>query len=153
MIVDERIVDYIHSLETRNSDILETIEQEALKERVPIIRKEMQSFLKVLLLLKRPKRILEIGTAVAFSAILMSEYTEEDCIIDTIENYEKRIQKAKEISAVREGRADSPIRRGRHGVDAKAVRALRRYFCRCGKGSVSFLFYRGDTSFEKKAGC
>ena len=93
MIVDERIVDYIHSLETRNSDILETIEQEALKERVPIIRKEMQSFLKVLLLLKRPKRILEIGTAVAFSAILMSEYTEEDCII---ENYEKRIQKAKE---------------------------------------------------------
>lgn len=52
MIVDERIVDYIHSLETRNSDILETIEQEALKERVPIIRKEMQSFLKVLLLLK-----------------------------------------------------------------------------------------------------
>ena len=94
MIVDERIVDYIHSLETRNSDILETIEQEALKERVPIIRKEMQSFLKVLL--KRPKRILEIGTAVAFSAILMSEYTEEDCIIDTIENYEKRIQKAKE---------------------------------------------------------
>ena len=96
MIVDERIVDYIHSLETRNSDILETIEQEALKERVPIIRKEMQSFLKVLLLLKRPKRILEIGTAVAFSAILMSEYTEEDCIIDTIENYEKRIQKAKE---------------------------------------------------------
>ena len=96
MIVDERIVDYIHSLETRNSDILETIEQEALKERVPIIRKEMQSFLKVLLLLRRPKRILEIGTAVAFSAILMSEYTEEDCIIDTIENYEKRIQKAKE---------------------------------------------------------
>ena len=52
MIVDERIVDYIHSLETRNSDILETIEQEALKERVPIIRKEMQSFLKVLLLFK-----------------------------------------------------------------------------------------------------
>ena len=45
MIVDERIVDYIRSLETRNSEILEMIEQEALKERVPIIRKEMQSFL------------------------------------------------------------------------------------------------------------
>ena len=59
MIVDERIVDYIRSLETRNSEILEMIEQEALKERVPIIRKEMQSFLKVLLLLKRPERILD----------------------------------------------------------------------------------------------
>lgn len=55
MIVDERIVDYIRSLETRNSEILEMIEQEALKERVPIIRKEMQSFLKVLLLLKKTK--------------------------------------------------------------------------------------------------
>lgn len=96
MIVDERIVDYIHSLEIRNSEILEKIEQEALEERVPIIRKEMQSFLKVLLLLKRPQRILEIGAAVGFSAILMSEYAGEGCQIDTIENYEKRIQKAKE---------------------------------------------------------
>lgn len=96
MIVDERIVDYIRSLETRNSEILEMIEQEALKERVPIIRKEMQSFLKVLLLLKRPKRILEIGAAVGFSALLMSEYAGSGCGIDTIENYEKRIQKAEE---------------------------------------------------------
>ena len=96
MIVDERIVDYIRSLETRNSEILEMIEQEALKERVPIIRKEMQSFLKVLLLLKRPKRILEIGAAVGFSALLMSEYAGNGCRIDTIENYEKRIQKAEE---------------------------------------------------------
>ena len=96
MIVDERIVDYIRSLETRNSEILEMIEQEALKERVPIIRKEMQSFLKVLLLLKRPERILEIGAAVGFSALLMSEYAGNGCRIDTIENYQKRIQKAEE---------------------------------------------------------
>lgn len=96
MIVDERIVDYIRSLETRNSEILEMIEQEALKEWVPIIRKEMQSFLKVLLLLKRPERILEIGAAVGFSALLMSEYAGNGCRIDTIENYEKRIQKAEE---------------------------------------------------------
>ncbi|MEE0781341.1 MAG: O-methyltransferase [Sellimonas sp.] len=96
MIVDERIVDYIRSLETRNSEILEMIEQEALKERVPIIRKEMQSFLKVLLILKRPERILEIGAAVGFSALLMSEYAGNGCRIDTIENYEKRIQKAEE---------------------------------------------------------
>ena len=96
MIVDERIVDYIRSLETRNSEILEMIEQEALKERVPIIRKEMQSFLKVLLLLKRPERILEIGAAVGFSALLMSEYAGNGGRIDTIENYEKRIQKAEE---------------------------------------------------------
>ena len=70
MIVDERMVTFIHSLETENSEILETIEKEALDTYVPIIRKEMQSFLKVLLAIKKPKRILEVGTAVGFSAIL-----------------------------------------------------------------------------------
>lgn len=91
MIVEERLVDYLHSLETENSEILEQIEQEALSDGVPIIRKEMQSFLKVLLRIKKPLRILEVGAAVGFSAILMSEYVPEDCRITTIENYEKRI--------------------------------------------------------------
>jgi len=50
MIVDERIVTFINSLETENSEILEAVEQEALSTYVPIIRKEMQSFLKVLLM-------------------------------------------------------------------------------------------------------
>ena len=96
MIVDERMVTFIHSLETENSEILETIEKEALDTYVPIIRKEMQSFLKVLLAIKKPKRILEVGTAVGFSAILMIEYAAEDAHITTIEKYEKRIPIAKE---------------------------------------------------------
>jgi len=91
VIVEERLVDYLHSLETENSEILEQIEQEALNDGVPIIRKEMQSFLKVLLRIKKPLRILEVGAAVGFSAILMSEYAPEDCRITTIENYDKRI--------------------------------------------------------------
>ena len=96
MIVDERLVTYLHSLESCNSDILEEIEKEALSTYVPIIRKEMQSFLKVLLKLKNPVNILEVGTAVGFSAILMSESVSSDCHITTIENYEKRIPIAKE---------------------------------------------------------
>lgn len=96
MIVDERIVTYIHSLEFPESDIIEKIEQEALEARVPIIRKETQSFLKVLLMIKKPLRILEIGAAVGFSAILMSEYMPEGGHITTIENYEKRIPVALE---------------------------------------------------------
>ena len=96
MIVDERMVTFIHSLETENSEILETIEQEALDTFVPIIRKEMQSFLKVLLSIQKPKKILEVGTAVGFSALLMSEYAPEDCQITTIEKYEKRIPIARE---------------------------------------------------------
>ena len=96
MIVDERMVTFIHSLETENSEILETIEKEALDTFVPIIRKEMQSFLKVLLSIQKPKKILEVGTAVGFSALLMSEYAPEDCQITTIEKYEKRIPIARE---------------------------------------------------------
>lgn len=91
MIVDERLVTYINSLDAGNTKILDEIEKEAVASYVPIIRKEMQSFLKVLLEIKRPERILEVGTAVGFSAILMAEYNPVDCEIVTIENYEKRI--------------------------------------------------------------
>ena len=96
MIVDERLVTYINSLDTGNTSILDQIEQEALENYVPIIRKEMQQFLKLLLAMKRPMRILEVGTAVGFSAILMAEYDPVSCEITTIENYEKRIPIAKE---------------------------------------------------------
>lgn len=96
MIVDERMISYLHSLERKNSEILERVEEEALASYVPIIRKEMQSFLKVLLLIKKPVRILEVGTAVGFSAILMSEYMPENGHITTIEKYEKRIPIARE---------------------------------------------------------
>lgn len=95
MIADERMVTYIRSLEVPESAVIEAIEQEALRDRVPIIRKEMQSFLKVLLMIKRPMRILEVGAAVGFSSILMSEYMPEGGHITTIENYDKRISIAR----------------------------------------------------------
>ncbi|MBP3339003.1 MAG: O-methyltransferase [Lachnospiraceae bacterium] len=95
MIVNERIVSYIHSLEKSNSVVLNEIEKEAIATYVPIIRKEMESFLRVMLTIKQPKRILELGTAIGYSAILMSEYMPKECVIDTIENYEKRIPIAK----------------------------------------------------------
>ena len=95
MIVDERMVTYIRSLESSELPVIEEIEQEALDTFVPIIRKETQSFLKVLLMMKKPLRVLEVGTAVGFSAILMSEYMPEEGHITTIENYEKRIPIAK----------------------------------------------------------
>ena len=96
MIVDERIITFINSMDTENSEILEKIEQEALAADVPIIRREMQSFLEVLLLMKKPMRVLEVGTAVGFSALLMSDYLPEGGHITTIENYEKRIPIARE---------------------------------------------------------
>ena len=91
MIVDERMVTFINSLDTGSGEFLDALELQAKKDRVPIIRREMQSFLKVLLMIKRPMRILEVGAAVGFSSILMSEYMPEGGHITTIENYDKRI--------------------------------------------------------------
>lgn len=96
MLMDERLTTYIRSLEGPEKPVIEQIEREASDAYVPIIRKETQSFLKVLLMIKQPLRVLEIGTAVGFSAILMSEYMPEGGRITTIEKYEKRIPVARE---------------------------------------------------------
>lgn len=129
MIVDERMVSFIHSLERENSEVLEKIEQEALDAYVPIIRKEMQSFLKVLLLMKRPVQILEVGTAIGFSAILMSEYAPEEAKITTIEKYEKRIPIARaNFKRARKEQKISLI----EGDALKVMKSLR--------GSYDFIF-------------
>ncbi|MBQ2745386.1 MAG: O-methyltransferase [Lachnospiraceae bacterium] len=107
MIVNDRIVSYIHSLESSNSEILQKIEQCAIEENVPIIRKEMESFLRVMLKIKQPLNVLELGCAIGYSAILMSEYLPEGGHITTIENYEKRIIQAKEN--IKEANAEGKI--------------------------------------------
>lgn len=96
MIIDERMAAFIDSLDRGNTPFLDEIEKYAIETQVPIIRKSMQSLLKFLLAFSKPKKILEVGTAIGFSALLMSEYGPEDCHITTIEKYEKRIPVAKE---------------------------------------------------------
>ena len=106
MIVDERMSAFIDSLDKGNTPFLDEIEKYAIETQVPIIRKSMQSLLKFLLTYAKPKNILEVGTAIGFSALLMSEYAPEDCHITTIEKYEKRIPIAKE-NFKRAGREES----------------------------------------------
>ena len=96
MIIDERLATFINSLDVGNAPYLNELERYAKKTNVPIIRTEMQSLLKFLLTMKEPKEILEVGTAIGFSALLMSEYGPKECHITTIEKYEKRIPLAKE---------------------------------------------------------
>lgn len=96
MIIDERTITYINSLENGDSPLVRAIAKEARDSFVPIIRKETASLLKTLVEMKRPKRILEVGTAVGYSALLMAEHMPDDCHITTIEKYEKRIPIAKE---------------------------------------------------------
>lgn len=96
MITEERLSDFISSFDTGNTAFLNELEQFAIKTNVPVIRPQAQSFLKLLLAVKQPGRILEVGTAIGFSALLMSEYAPKGCQITTIENYEKRIPVARE---------------------------------------------------------
>nr|MBQ8252237.1 O-methyltransferase [Lachnospiraceae bacterium] len=96
MIVEQRYVDFMNSLEREDIPYLAELEKFALETEVPIIRKEMQSFLKTLITMNKPRQILEVGTAIGFSALLMSEYMPEDGHITTIEKYEKRIPLARD---------------------------------------------------------
>lgn len=96
MIVNERFISYINSLESGDSDFVIELAKEAEETYVPIIRKETASLLKTLIAIKQPKKILEVGTAIGYSAIIMSEHMPEGCTITTIEKYEKRIPIARE---------------------------------------------------------
>ena len=95
MIVSDRMTTFINSLDPGNPEYLDRLEEEAIADYVPIIRKDMQVFLKCMMRLCKPNNILEVGAAVGFSALLMSEYAPE-AHITTIENYEKRIPIARE---------------------------------------------------------
>ncbi len=95
MILPERLNVYLDSLQSKNGTFLEELEEEAIAEGVPVIRKQMQGFLKTILPIRRPKRILEVGTGSGFSALLMAENTEKSCRITTIENNKERIAAAK----------------------------------------------------------
>lgn len=96
MIIDERLSTYIDSIAWNIPEYLKEVEKAALEKEVPIIRRSMQSLISFLLTTRKPKAILEIGTAVGFSSLLMSEYVSEKTTIDTIEKVPMRINDAKQ---------------------------------------------------------
>ncbi len=75
---------------------LEKIKQEALADHIPIIMDDTLEVIEKILKNKRINKILEIGTAVGYSAICFSEFLEDEGTIDTIEREEDRVIKASE---------------------------------------------------------
>lgn len=96
MITDERMSAFIDSFDTGLPQYLSDLREYALETNVPIVRPQMQNLMKVLLAMKKPMKILEVGTAIGFSALLMAEYSPKECHITTIEKYEKRIPIARD---------------------------------------------------------
>lgn len=90
-----------------NEEKLKIIKEKALEEHIPIIMDDTLEVIDTYLKEMKPKRILEIGTAVGYSAICFSKYLAEDGIIDTIERDEERIAEAK--TNIKEMELDSRI--------------------------------------------
>lgn len=96
VIIEDRVRDFINSFDKEDDIFIQELEKRARENYVPIIRQETKNLLRFFLKLKQPKRILEVGTAIGFSSIYMSQYIGENAKIVTIENYEKRIKEARE---------------------------------------------------------
>lgn len=92
----EYVREYLQAIIGEESAILTQIRKEAVKNEIPIIKSEVKQLLEVILTMNKPGKILEIGTAVGYSAILMSEYLKDNGSILTLERSQDMIVKAKE---------------------------------------------------------
>lgn len=90
----DRVIAYINSLDRGHGALCDRIAGEAREALVPIIRQETAAFLKSMVACVRPMRILEVGTAVGYSALLMAQVMPENAHITTIEKFKPRIPKA-----------------------------------------------------------
>jgi len=91
---EEYIEEYIRSILPERSDYLKSMEEYADRNHVPIVQPEVAQFLRVLLLIKKPGKILEVGTAIGYSSIVMGEFTGQNCNITTIEKREDMVSTA-----------------------------------------------------------
>ena len=92
----ERIRDFIRSFRRQTySPVLQKIHDEAIRDHVPVIRDETQDLLRILLKMRKPEKILEVGTAIGFSSVFMAESAPRNALITTIEKDPARYERAK----------------------------------------------------------
>lgn len=91
-----RITSFIRSMVKEDEEALNSLYQDAVSRGVPVIRPESRELLKTQLMIKKPKNVLEIGTAVGYSSIFMTGYLPEDAKITTLELSEERTKEARE---------------------------------------------------------
>ena len=92
---DNAINLYLRTVQPMYDGVLGEIQKEALAADVPIVPPETARLLSVLLTMQKPKHILEIGTAVGFSAGLMCRYLPEDGTVTTIDRFEVMLKDAR----------------------------------------------------------
>ncbi len=82
-IIDDKVINYIQSLCFEETKLLSELREYANNNKIPILQKETAQLLRVLIKITKPKEILEIGTAIGYSSILMAQNS--NCKITTIE--------------------------------------------------------------------
>lgn len=102
--MDERIEVFFDSLRMDFPDYIYHMEKEALRDEVPVIRRATRDLLRYLLRVKEPRRVLEVGTAIGYSALCMKECLPDTARITTIEKVEMRLEKARENLKKYDGR-------------------------------------------------
>ena len=84
-------------MENRQFDIfLNDLENYARENHIPVVQPDTAELLKVIISIKNPHAILEVGTAIGYSALMMSQLVSESCLIDTIERNDDMVYKARE---------------------------------------------------------
>lgn len=81
----EQIFDYIDEFNYKKNEKMDILRKDAEKNNVPIIKKDVENFLRTFLLITKPKKILEIGCAIGYSSIFMSNTLSNSVKIDTLE--------------------------------------------------------------------
>lgn len=91
----EHIENFMNHLPKKESSIFHHLEEYAINHHVPIIKKEVANYMKLHLLIQKPSHILEIGTAIGYSSIWMSNALGGNCLIDTLESDLQKVEIAK----------------------------------------------------------
>lgn len=92
----EYMEEYLRSLIPDKNDLFKNLEEFAVENSVPIVQKETAKFLEFMVSMKKPKKILELGTAIGYSSILMYKSSLEETTIKTIERSEEMVKLARE---------------------------------------------------------
>lgn len=128
MITEERLVNYIRSLEPDRSARLDRIRRESLAAEIPIIRDETAAFLRCIIRMRKPRRILELGTASGYSALTMAEVMPADAEILTVEKVPARHRLAeKNFREAGEEARITLLREDITGLLPELIRAGRQY--------------------------
>jgi caffeoyl-CoA O-methyltransferase len=95
-IINKNQIDYLRSLRNLPDQLIKEMEEFAAEKKIPILDWKSAELLEQIVLMYRPKRVLEIGTAIAYSSIRIAKQLREKAILDTLEKSKNNIKLAKE---------------------------------------------------------